>query len=110
MGGRRARDDEVAAWRDDGWVVIEGLVDTDEVDEARADLHLLFARPERYHANPNASPLAITLLTSLEGRATILMPHPERVFRTVLHSWHPDHWGEDGPWMRMFRNARVWVG
>jgi len=68
------------------------------------------AATERYPANPNGSPLGITGLTSLDGRATIVMPHPERVFRTVLHSWHPDHWGEDGPWMRMFRNARVWVG
>ena len=45
-----------------------------------------------------------------DGRFTILMPHPERVFRTVQHSWHPETWGEDGPWMRMFRNARKWVG
>ncbi|HWP94364.1 MAG TPA: phosphoribosylformylglycinamidine synthase [Gammaproteobacteria bacterium] len=65
---------------------------------------------ERYPANPNGSPLGITGLTSRDGRATILMPHPERVFRTVQHSWHPEEWGEDGPWLRMFRNARVWVG
>ena len=38
------------------------------------------------------------------------MPHPERVFRAVQHSWHPREWREDGPWMRMFRNARAWVG
>jgi phosphoribosylformylglycinamidine synthase len=63
-----------------------------------------------YPANPNGSPSAMTGLTSLDGRATIVMPHPERVFRTVLNSWHPDEWGEDGPWMRIFRNARVWVG
>jgi phosphoribosylformylglycinamidine synthase len=65
---------------------------------------------ERYPANPNGSPLGIAGLTNREGRVTILMPHPERVFRTVQHSWHPDGWGEDGPWMRLFRNARVWVG
>jgi phosphoribosylformylglycinamidine synthase len=65
---------------------------------------------ERYPANPNGSPAGITGLTSADGRVTILMPHPERVFRTVQHSWHPDGWGEDGPWMRLFRNARVWVG
>jgi len=64
---------------------------------------------EHYPANPNGSPLGITGLTSLDGRVTILMPHPERVFRTVQNSWHPDDWDEDGPWMRMFRNARVWV-
>jgi phosphoribosylformylglycinamidine synthase len=65
---------------------------------------------ERYPANPNGSPLGITALTTTDGRVTIMMPHPERVFRTVQHSWHPDSWGEDGPWLRMFRNARVWVG
>ncbi|MEA3412203.1 MAG: phosphoribosylformylglycinamidine synthase [Pseudomonadota bacterium] len=63
-----------------------------------------------FPANPNGSPLGITGLTSRGGRFTIMMPHPERVFRTVQHSWHPDDWGEDGPWMRLFRNARVWVG
>ena len=62
-----------------------------------------------YPANPNGSPRGITGLTSKDGRATILMPHPERVYRTVQNSWHPDGWGEDSGWMRMFRNARVWV-
>jgi len=65
---------------------------------------------EKYPYNPNGSALAITGLTTADGRATIMMPHPERVFRSVTHSWHPDEWGEDGPWMRMFRNARVWIG
>jgi phosphoribosylformylglycinamidine synthase len=64
----------------------------------------------RYPQNPNGSPLGITGLTTADGRVTIMMPHPERVFRAVTNSWHPDEWGEDGPWMRMFRNARVWVG
>jgi phosphoribosylformylglycinamidine synthase len=64
----------------------------------------------RYPANPNGSPAGITGLTSLDGRATIMMPHPERVFRTVQHSWAPPGWGEDGGWMRMFRNARCWLG
>jgi phosphoribosylformylglycinamidine synthase len=63
-----------------------------------------------YPANPNGSPLGITGLTSRDGRATILMPHPERVFRTVQNSWHPEEWGEDSGWMRMFRNARAWIG
>ena len=65
---------------------------------------------ERYPANPNGSPRGITGLTSDDGRVTIMMPHPERVVRTVQNSWHPDDWGEDGPWMRLFRNARRWVG
>ncbi|HSQ07774.1 MAG TPA: phosphoribosylformylglycinamidine synthase subunit PurQ, partial [Chromatiaceae bacterium] len=64
----------------------------------------------RYPANPNGSPDGIAGLASRDGRVTIVMPHPERVFRTLQHSWHPDGWGEDGPWMRLFRNARVWVG
>ena len=65
---------------------------------------------ERYPLNPNGSPAGITGLTTPDGRYTILMPHPERVFRAAQHSWHPDDWQEDGPWMRMFRNARKWVG
>jgi phosphoribosylformylglycinamidine synthase len=65
---------------------------------------------ERYPFNPNGSPQGITGVTTPDGRFTILMPHPERVFRTVQNSWHPDDWGEDGAWMRMFRNARRWVG
>ena len=62
-----------------------------------------------YPANPNGSPDGITGLTTADGRFTIVMPHPERVFRTVQLSWHPAQWGEDSPWMRMFRNARKWV-
>jgi phosphoribosylformylglycinamidine synthase len=65
---------------------------------------------ETYPLNPNGSPEGITGLTTADGRFTIVMPHPERVFRTVQQSWHPDGWGEDSPWMRMFRNARKWVG
>ncbi|MBW6476619.1 MAG: phosphoribosylformylglycinamidine synthase [Chromatiales bacterium] len=65
---------------------------------------------EIYPANPNGSPLGITGLSNRDGRVTIMMPHPERVFRSVQHSWHPDEWNEDGPWMRMFRNARVSLG
>lgn len=64
----------------------------------------------QYPANPNGSPAGITGLTSSDGRSTIMMPHPERVFRTVANSWYPDNWQEDGAWMRMFRNARVFVG
>jgi phosphoribosylformylglycinamidine synthase len=63
----------------------------------------------RYPANPNGSPAGITGLTSLDGRATIMMPHPERVFRTVQYSWAPGEWDEDGGWMRLFRNARLAV-
>ncbi|MGE5650284.1 MAG: phosphoribosylformylglycinamidine synthase, partial [Bacillota bacterium] len=65
---------------------------------------------EGYPYNPNGSPQGITSVTTPDGRFTVLMPHAERVFRTVQHSWHPDSWGEYSPWMRMFRNARKWVG
>ncbi len=65
---------------------------------------------EQYPLNPNGSPNGITGITTLDGRVTLMMPHPERVFRTVANSWHPDEWGEDSPWMRMFRNARVKLG
>jgi phosphoribosylformylglycinamidine synthase len=63
-----------------------------------------------YPANPNGSPGGIAGLCSADGRATILMPHPERVARTVQHSWHPPEWGDEGPWMRLFQNARAFVG
>lgn len=65
---------------------------------------------ERYPANPNGSPGGMTGFCSRDGRFTILMPHPERVFRTVQYSWRPNGWGEDGPWLRLFRNARRWIG
>jgi phosphoribosylformylglycinamidine synthase len=64
---------------------------------------------ERYPYNPNGSPRGITGLTTADGRFTILMPHPERAFRTVQMSWHPESWGEDSPWMRIFCNARAWL-
>ena len=64
----------------------------------------------RYPANPNGSPQGIAGLTSEDGRVTIMMPHPERVFRTAQNSWHPADAGEDSGWMRIFRNARIWLG
>jgi phosphoribosylformylglycinamidine synthase len=64
---------------------------------------------ETYPYNPNGSPQGITAVTTPDGRFTILMPHPERVFRSVLFSWHPEGWDDESPWMRLFRNARAWV-
>ena len=64
---------------------------------------------ETYPYNPNGSPQGITAVTTPDGRFTILMPHPERVFRTTTMSWHPGAWGEDSPWMRIFRNLRSWI-
>ena len=65
---------------------------------------------ETYPFNANGSPQGVTGVTTPDGRFTIFMPHPERVFRSVLFSWKPESWPEDSPWMRIFRNARKWVG
>jgi phosphoribosylformylglycinamidine synthase len=86
----------------------------DEAQRARALVSLRFvdnrgAATELYPLNPNGSPQGTTGLTTPDGRFTILMPHPERVFRSVQNSWRPASWCEDGPWLRMFRNARQWI-
>jgi len=71
---------------------------------------------EAYPFNPNGSPQGLTAVTTADGRFTALMPHPERVTRNVMMSWHPERWGDgdtggmDSPWMRFFRNARVHIG
>lgn len=65
---------------------------------------------ETYPLNPNGSPQGITGLTTADGRFSIMMPHPERVFRAVQNSWYPDDWQENGAWLKMFQNARRWVG
>jgi len=65
---------------------------------------------EIYPFNPNGSPQGITGLTTSDGRFNIMMPHPERVFRAVQNSWRPREWKENGAWLRMFQNARKWVG
>ncbi|BFM11638.1 phosphoribosylformylglycinamidine synthase [Simiduia litorea] len=85
----------------------QALLSSHQVAMRFLDNHLMAT--EAYPANPNGSPLGVTAVTSVDGRATIMMPHPERVFRTVSNSWHPEEWGEDSPWMRMFRNAREFV-
>ncbi len=64
---------------------------------------------EQYPFNPNGSAKGVTGLCSEDGRFTIMMPHPERVFRSVQNTWVSEHHGEDAPWMRMFRNARKWT-
>ncbi len=83
-------------------VISNGFVSVRYIDNAGNPTNM-------YPENPNGSQLGITGLTSTDGRFTIMMPHPERVIRTATNSWAPDDWGEDSPWMRMFRNARVWV-
>ncbi|MFL0806036.1 MAG: phosphoribosylformylglycinamidine synthase [Oceanobacter sp.] len=89
------------------------FADNAEIDELAGQIALRYvdnrgAVTEQYPANPNGSPQGITGLTANDGRVTIMMPHPERVFRAIQNSWAPDEWSEDGAWMRMFRNARVW--
>jgi phosphoribosylformylglycinamidine synthase len=81
----------------------QGLVAARFIDHrGRPTLH--------YPENPNGSPGGITAITTPDGRVTLFMPHPERVFRAVQNSWRPRAWREDGAWMRIFRNARAWVG
>ncbi|OZB52993.1 phosphoribosylformylglycinamidine synthase [Stenotrophomonas acidaminiphila] len=94
----------------------EGRAEFDSaVDQAAVDVALRYVDgdgrvAEQYPLNPNGSPDGITGLTTRDGRVTILMPHPERTPRTLNLSWAPKGWGEDAPWLRMFRNARVWCG
>ncbi|HHL18180.1 MAG TPA: phosphoribosylformylglycinamidine synthase, partial [Thiothrix sp.] len=86
---------------------VQAVVDTGTVSLRYVDHAGKVA--EDYPYNPNGSPAGITGLTTESGQFTIMMPHPERLFRSVQYSWKPDEWGEDGAWMRMFRNARVFV-
>jgi phosphoribosylformylglycinamidine synthase len=94
----------------------EGFADfSQQGDASRVAVAMRFAdhhgdATERYPFNPNGSPQGITSVTTPDGRFTVLMPHMERVHRTVTMSWHPEGWGEASPWMRVFRNARRWLG
>jgi len=93
----------------------EGRADFDGVaDPSAARVALRYAEGDApasaYPANPNGSPDAIAGLTTRDGRVTILMPHPERTLRSANYSWSPRNWPDDSPWMRIFRNARKWVG
>ncbi|MES2298370.1 MAG: phosphoribosylformylglycinamidine synthase [Pseudomonadota bacterium] len=93
----------------------EGYADFSQTGDAQAVTRALRFVDNRgqasevYPFNPNGSPQGLTAVTTPDGRFTVMMPHAERVFRTVQQSWHPAAWGEDSPWMRMFRNARKWV-
>jgi phosphoribosylformylglycinamidine synthase len=85
----------------------QALLDSGTIALSYIDNHLQLT--EQYPANPNGSPLGLSGVCSDDGRVTLMMPHPERVFRAVQNSWQPEGWQEDGAWMRLFRNARVWV-
>jgi len=93
----------------------EGFADfslTGDIDAVAVGLRYIDnhgAVTQAYPFNPNGSPQGIASVTNDDGRFTVLMPHAERVFRSVQQSWHPESWGEDSPWMRMFRNARKFV-
>lgn len=87
---------------------LESLNAAGQVTMRYVDNH--HAVTERYPLNPNGSPEGVTGFTNADGRFTIMMPHPERVARTVSNSWHPGDWPDDSPWMRLFQNARKWVG
>jgi phosphoribosylformylglycinamidine synthase len=91
----------------EGRAVFDNDVAPSEVQVALRYVDNYGAVAERYPANPNGSAAGVCGLASDDGRVTIMMPHPERVVRTIHNSWHPAEWGEDGPWLRMFRNARV---
>ncbi|WP_374558562.1 phosphoribosylformylglycinamidine synthase [Thermomonas sp.] len=86
----------------------------DVIDQGAVDVAARYVEggriADRYPANPNGSPDGIAGVASRDGRATILMPHPERTLRSANFSWAPADWPEDSPWQRMFRNARVWLG
>ena len=85
----------------------QGLINDSQVALRYVDHDIQYT--DEYPMNPNGSPLGVSGLTNDDGRVTIMMPHPERVFRTVQNSWHPEEWLADGAWMRMFRNARAFV-
>jgi phosphoribosylformylglycinamidine synthase len=103
----------IAVSHGEGRAEFAGADDEAAVEHGLVGLRFVDNRGEiaaRYPANPNGSRHGIAGLTSADGRVTILMPHPERVFRTVQCSWHPADWGECSPWQRLFDNGRRWIG
>ncbi|MER1968667.1 phosphoribosylformylglycinamidine synthase [Castellaniella sp. GW247-6E4] len=111
----------IAVAHGEGYANFSQQGDASRVAEALAYVDNRGARTERYPANPNGSPAGLAGVTTADGRFTILMPHPERVTRNAAMSWRPERWGAADaggdetphggytPWMRMFRNARVWM-
>jgi phosphoribosylformylglycinamidine synthase len=100
----------IAIAHGEGYADFSQTGDVDSVIKAMRFVDNRGAATEAYPFNPNGSPGGLTAVTTADGRFSVLMPHAERVFRTVQQSWHPESWGEDSPWMRMFRNARKFVG
>ncbi len=106
MAGLKA---PIAVAHGEGYANFNGQGNMNEVLVAMRFIDHAGNPTESYPYNPNGSPAGITSVTTPDGRFTVLMPHAERVFRTVLNSWHPTAWQENSPWMRMFLNARRWV-
>jgi phosphoribosylformylglycinamidine synthase len=100
----------VAVAHGEGRTRFAASTDAQEVDACVRFVDNTGAATETFPLNSNGSADGLTGFTTPDGRSTILMPHPERVIRSVQMSWRPREWGEDSPWMRMFRNARAWVG
>ena len=107
MAGTRA---PIAVAHGEGYADFSQQGDLGSLEVAMRFVDHQGAPTERYPHNPNGSPKGIAAATTPDGRFTVLMPHPERVFRTAQMSWHPRDWPEESPWMRMFRNARVALG
>lgn len=100
----------IAVAHGEGRVVWRNESDAQHAKTAMRFVDATGSATETYPLNPNGSAQGLTGFTSADGRATIMMPHPERVFRRDQHSWHPKDWQEEGSWMRLFQNARKWVG
>jgi len=100
----------IAIAHGEGFADFSQTGDIDAVVKAMRFVDNRGAATEVYPFNPNGSPAGLTGVTTADGRFSVMMPHAERVFRSVQQSWHPESWGEDSPWMRMFRNARKFVG
>ncbi|HEY0061957.1 MAG TPA: phosphoribosylformylglycinamidine synthase [Telluria sp.] len=100
----------IAVAHGEGFADFSQTGDIDAVVKAMRFVDNRGAATEAYPFNPNGSPAGLTGVTTADGRFSVIMPHAERVFRSVQQSWHPESWGEDSPWMRMFRNARKFVG
>jgi phosphoribosylformylglycinamidine synthase len=110
FGGMAGTQTAIAIAHGEGFADFSQTGDLGVVSQAMRFVDNRGAATEAYPFNPNGSPQGLTAVTTADGRFTVMMPHAERVFRSVQQSWHPQSWGEDSPWMRMFRNARKWVG
>jgi phosphoribosylformylglycinamidine synthase len=100
----------IAVAHGEGFANFSERGDAAQVHRAMRYVDAAGAPATTYPANPNGSPDGLASVTTPDGRFTALMPHPERVFRNVQMSWTSGDRGDDSPWLRMFRNARVWVG